>query len=71
MEYGNSTSADLVPWFLYFDIFKHKMQLENMIFFLAELGLMHCQIVLHCASLIAAATVLAARYALNQSPFCW
>ncbi|QHO25157.1 putative magnesium transporter [Arachis hypogaea] len=65
-----ATQLDLVPWFLYFDIFKHKMQLENMIFFLAELGLMHCQIVLHCPSLIAAAIALAALYALNQNPFC-
>ncbi|XLS67980.1 hypothetical protein HN51_019003, partial [Arachis hypogaea] len=45
------------------------IELKNMVFFLAELGLMHYQIVLHCPSLIAAATVLAARYALNRNPF--
>ncbi|MED6222172.1 hypothetical protein PIB30_061779 [Stylosanthes scabra] len=44
-------------------------ELENMVFFLAELGLMHYQNVLYCPSLIAAATMLAARYALNRNPF--
>ncbi|KAL1298400.1 hypothetical protein HN51_042773 [Arachis hypogaea] len=45
------------------------VELKNMVFFLAELGLMHYQIVLHCPSLIAAATVFAARYTLNRNPF--
>ncbi|MED6169890.1 hypothetical protein PIB30_025457 [Stylosanthes scabra] len=45
------------------------LELENMIFFLAELGLIHYQNALYCPSLIAAATMLAARYALNRNPF--
>ncbi|XP_061364833.1 G2/mitotic-specific cyclin S13-7-like [Gastrolobium bilobum] len=45
-------------------------EMENMVFFLAELGLVHYQaIILYCPSLIAAAAVYAARCTLKRCPF--
>ncbi|KAI4308233.1 hypothetical protein L6164_031330 [Bauhinia variegata] len=45
-------------------------QMENTVFFLAELSLMHYPaIILYCPSLIAASAVYAARYTLGRSPF--
>lgn len=45
------------------------MQLENMVFFLAELGLMHYSAVIsYCPSNIAASAVYAARCTLERSP---
>ncbi|TKY57116.1 G2/mitotic-specific cyclin-1 [Spatholobus suberectus] len=45
-------------------------EMENMVFFLAELGMMHYPIViLYCPSLIAASAVFAARCTLGRSPF--
>ncbi|XP_052198099.1 G2/mitotic-specific cyclin S13-7 isoform X2 [Diospyros lotus] len=45
------------------------MQMENMVFFLAELGLLHYHTVtLYCASMIAAAAVYAARCTLDRKP---
>lgn len=44
--------------------------MENMVFFLAELGLMHYPTaILYRPSLIAAAAVFAARCTLGRSPF--
>ncbi|URE14775.1 G2 mitotic-specific [Musa troglodytarum] len=43
-------------------------QLENMAFFLAELGLMHYSMTAYCPSLAAASAVHAARYTLKRSP---
>jgi hypothetical protein len=44
--------------------------MENMVFFLAELGLMHYPTtILYCPSMIAAAAVFAARCTLNKTPF--
>jgi hypothetical protein len=46
------------------------MQMENMVFFLAELGLMHYPtVILYCPSMIAAAAVYAAQCTLDKSPF--
>lgn len=46
------------------------MQMENMVFFLAELGLMqYPTIILYPPSLIAASAVYAARCTLEKSPF--
>ncbi|CAJ1971237.1 unnamed protein product [Sphenostylis stenocarpa] len=45
-------------------------EMENMVLFLAELGMMHYPtVVLHCPSLIAASAVLAARCTLERTPF--
>ncbi|KAH9741824.1 Cyclin-B1-1 [Citrus sinensis] len=45
-------------------------EMENMVFFLAELGLMqYPTIVLYCPSMIAASAVYAARCTLNKNPF--
>ncbi|XP_050276325.1 G2/mitotic-specific cyclin S13-7-like isoform X3 [Quercus robur] len=45
-------------------------EMENMVFFLAEIGLMHYPtIILYCPSMIAAAAVYAARCTLAKSPF--
>ncbi|KAG2671261.1 hypothetical protein I3760_14G125400 [Carya illinoinensis] len=45
-------------------------EMENMVFFLAELGLMHYPTtILYCPSMIAAAAVYAARCTLNKNPF--
>lgn len=44
--------------------------MENMVFFLAELGIMHyATAVCDCPSRIAAASVYAARCTLNKKPF--
>lgn len=44
--------------------------MENMVYFLAELGLMHYSvIVMYTPSIIAASAVYAARYTLNKCPF--
>uniref|UniRef100_A0A2N9H261 B-like cyclin n=1 Tax=Fagus sylvatica TaxID=28930 RepID=A0A2N9H261_FAGSY len=46
------------------------LEMENMVFFLAELGLMHYPTtILYCPSMIAAAAVFAARCTLNKTPF--
>lgn len=46
------------------------MQMKNMVYFLAELGVMHYQtIILYSPSTIAAAAVYAARCTLNKAPF--
>lgn len=45
------------------------MQMENLVFFLAELGLMqYPTVVLYCPSMLAAAAVYAARCTLDKSP---
>ncbi|XP_020223332.1 G2/mitotic-specific cyclin S13-7 [Cajanus cajan] len=45
-------------------------EMENMVFFLAELALMHYPtVILYCPSLIAASAVYAARCTLGKSPF--
>lgn len=45
-------------------------EMENMVFFLAELGLMHYStITMYCPSMIAASAVYAARYMLSKNPF--
>ncbi|KAL3357747.1 hypothetical protein AABB24_018115 [Solanum stoloniferum] len=43
--------------------------MENMAYFLAELGLMNYATVIYCPSMIAASAVYAARNTLNQTPF--
>ncbi|KAF8396279.1 hypothetical protein HHK36_017894 [Tetracentron sinense] len=43
-------------------------EMENMVFFLAELGLMHYATIMFCPSMIAASAVYAARCTLNKSP---
>lgn len=48
-------------WFISF-------QLEHMVFFFAELGLMQYSIVSYCPSMVAASAVYAARCTLNRSP---
>ncbi|KAL4612394.1 hypothetical protein ACB092_08G195200 [Castanea dentata] len=46
------------------------LEMENMVFFLAELGLMHYPTtILYYASMIAAAAVFATHYTLNKTPF--
>ncbi|XP_075634674.1 G2/mitotic-specific cyclin S13-7-like [Castanea sativa] len=46
------------------------LEMENMVFFLAELGLMHYPTtILYCPSMIAAAAVFAANCTLNKTPF--
>ncbi|XP_057770441.1 G2/mitotic-specific cyclin S13-7-like [Salvia miltiorrhiza] len=41
---------------------------ENMVYFLAELGMMDYEILVHCPSMIAASAVYAARCALHKAP---
>ncbi|KAF8403706.1 hypothetical protein HHK36_011810 [Tetracentron sinense] len=43
-------------------------EMENIVFFLAELGLMHYATIMYCPSMLAASAVYAARYTLNKSP---
>ncbi|KAL5720465.1 G2/mitotic-specific cyclin S13-7 [Ranunculus cassubicifolius] len=43
-------------------------EMESMVFFLAELGLMHYELIRYCPSMIAAAAVYAARCTLNKTP---
>ncbi|KAH0721742.1 hypothetical protein KY290_006118 [Solanum tuberosum] len=43
--------------------------MENMVYFLAELGLMNYATNIYCSSMIAASAVYVARHALNCSPF--
>ncbi|KAI8542568.1 hypothetical protein RHMOL_Rhmol08G0147600 [Rhododendron molle] len=44
--------------------------MENMVFFLAELGMVHYStIILYCPSMIAASAVYASRCILNKHPF--
>lgn len=45
-----------------------KMQMENMAYFLAELGMMNYATVAYCPSMLAAAAVYGARCTLNKSP---
>ncbi|KAL5709687.1 G2/mitotic-specific cyclin S13-6 [Ranunculus cassubicifolius] len=44
-------------------------EMENMVFFYAELGLMHYATILYCPSMLSASAVYAARCTLNKSPF--
>ncbi|XP_016543947.2 G2/mitotic-specific cyclin S13-7 isoform X2 [Capsicum annuum] len=44
-------------------------EMENMVYFLAELGLMNYETIIYCPSMIAAAAVYAARHTLNRTPF--
>ncbi|XP_044467849.1 G2/mitotic-specific cyclin S13-7-like [Mangifera indica] len=43
-------------------------QMENMVYFLAELGLMNYDTLIFCPSMVAASAVYAARWTLNKSP---
>ncbi|XP_010251837.1 PREDICTED: G2/mitotic-specific cyclin S13-7 isoform X2 [Nelumbo nucifera] len=43
-------------------------KMENMIFFMAELGLMHYETIRYCPSMVAASAVYAAQCTLNKSP---
>ncbi|KAF8395747.1 hypothetical protein HHK36_019698 [Tetracentron sinense] len=43
-------------------------EMENMVFFLAELGLMHYSTIMYCPSMLAASAVYVARSTLNKSP---
>ncbi|XP_015897952.3 G2/mitotic-specific cyclin S13-7 [Ziziphus jujuba] len=43
-------------------------QVKNMVFFLAELGMMHYATIMYCPSMIAASAVYAARCTLNKTP---
>ncbi|CAI9765713.1 unnamed protein product [Fraxinus pennsylvanica] len=43
-------------------------KMENMVYFLAELGMMNYATVMHCPSMIAASSVYAARCTLNKAP---
>ncbi|KAK3027997.1 hypothetical protein RJ639_039087, partial [Escallonia herrerae] len=52
--------------FIKASLFEHKM--ENMVYFLAELGMMNYVSVLYCPSMVAASAVYAARCTLNKSP---
>lgn len=42
--------------------------MEHMVYFYAELGMMHYEIIRFCPSMVAAAAVYAARSTLNKSP---
>ena len=42
--------------------------MENMVYFLAELGMMHYATIMYCPSMIAASAVYGARSTLNKSP---
>ncbi|KAF3643172.1 G2/mitotic-specific cyclin S13-7 [Capsicum annuum] len=44
-------------------------EMENMVYFLAELGLMNYETIIYCPSMIAASVVYAARHTLNQTSF--
>lgn len=44
------------------------LQMENMVYFLAELGIMHYDTIMFCPSMVAASAVYAARCTLNKSP---
>ena len=41
--------------------------MENMVYFLAELGMMHYETIMFCPSMVAASAVYAARCALNKT----
>uniref|UniRef100_A0A2C9VFE9 B-like cyclin n=1 Tax=Manihot esculenta TaxID=3983 RepID=A0A2C9VFE9_MANES len=43
-------------------------EMENMVYFLAELGIMHYDTIMFCPSMVAASAVYAARCTLNKSP---
>ncbi|KAK9290176.1 hypothetical protein L1049_008342 [Liquidambar formosana] len=43
-------------------------EVENMVYFLAELGMMHYATIMYCPSMVAASAVYAARCTLNKSP---
>ncbi|KAI9082050.1 hypothetical protein K1719_035975 [Acacia pycnantha] len=43
-------------------------KLENMVYFLSELGAMHYATIMYCPSMVAASAVLAARRTLNKNP---
>ncbi|XP_050235360.1 G2/mitotic-specific cyclin S13-7-like [Mercurialis annua] len=43
-------------------------QMENMVYYLAELGIMHYDAVMYCPSMVAASAVYAARCSLKKSP---
>ncbi|KAF3442168.1 hypothetical protein FNV43_RR16084 [Rhamnella rubrinervis] len=43
-------------------------QMENVVYFLAELGMMHYATIMYCPSMIAASAVYVARCTLNKSP---
>lgn len=45
-----------------------EMQMENMVFFFAELAMVHYSMVKYCPSMLAASAVYAARCTLNKSP---
>ncbi|XP_043690912.1 G2/mitotic-specific cyclin S13-7-like isoform X1 [Telopea speciosissima] len=44
-------------------------EMENLVFFLAELGIMRYTTIMYCPSMIAASVVYAARCTLNRTPF--
>ncbi|CAK7340290.1 unnamed protein product [Dovyalis caffra] len=44
-------------------------QMENMVYFLAELGMMHYDAIMFCPSMVAASAVYVARCTLNKTPF--
>ncbi|OIT38355.1 PREDICTED: G2/mitotic-specific cyclin S13-7-like [Nicotiana attenuata] len=44
-------------------------EIENMVYFLAELGLMNYATIIYCPSMIAASAVYAARHTINRTPF--
>ncbi|XP_059295858.1 G2/mitotic-specific cyclin S13-7-like isoform X1 [Lycium ferocissimum] len=44
-------------------------EMESMVYFLAELGLMNYATIMYCSSMIAASAVYAARHTLNRTPF--
>ncbi|KAK9268735.1 hypothetical protein L1049_000496 [Liquidambar formosana] len=43
-------------------------EMENMVYFLAKLGMMHYATIMYCPSMVTASAVYAARCALNKSP---
>ncbi|PIA53860.1 hypothetical protein AQUCO_00900447v1 [Aquilegia coerulea] len=43
-------------------------EMEHMVFFLAELGLMHYATIIYCPSMVAASAIYAARCTLNKTP---
>ncbi|CAI9287583.1 unnamed protein product [Lactuca saligna] len=45
-----------------------EINMEHMVYFYAELGMMHYEIIRYCPSMVAAAAVYAARSTLNKSP---
>lgn len=46
-----------------------KKQMENMVYFLAELGMMNYASIIYCPSMIAASAVYVARHTLKRTPF--